>query len=274
MTMLAEVGENEASGEIASIFAEVRDLWGVPYVSAIQRHLATRPGVLEWAWDAVAPAFRSGTAQQAAWTAGADLTLPRLSPISRAAFSLWSVDEAALATIHATAEGFVRVAPVNMMFAALLKRLLAGERPGGKLPVQRWMPPAPLPAPPVMVDVDALPPPAREVLLAFATYRDGKPFVPGLYRMLAHWPAFLAHLAVVLPPRLSEPAVITAFDTIRARIDRMAPDVLASLPVVPERHAPPSPDERRHFLQISEIYRKTSPELVVLGSLIKSALPA
>ena len=109
--MLSEIAENDATGEIAAIFADVRHLWGVPYVSAIQRHLATRPGVLEWAWEAVGPAFRSGTAQQAAWQAGGDLAVTPLPPLSRAALAVWNVDDEGLATIRATAEGFVRVAP-------------------------------------------------------------------------------------------------------------------------------------------------------------------
>ncbi|MEZ5849604.1 MAG: hypothetical protein R3D68_03005 [Hyphomicrobiaceae bacterium] len=272
--MLSEIAENDATGEIAAIFADVRHLWGVPYVSAIQRHLATRPGVLEWAWEAVGPAFGSGTAQQAAWQAGGDLAVTPLPPLSRAALAVWNVDDEGLATIRATAEGFVRVAPVNMMFAALVKRLLSGDRPGGTVTAHSWSPPAPLPAPPPMVHLDTVAPPLREALLAFATYRDGAPFVPGLYRMLAHWPAFLAHLAIVLPPRLADPQIATAFDTIRVRIDAAAPAVLATLPATPTRHPMPDEQERQHFFRIGEIYRKTSPELIVLGRLVAGALPA
>ena len=45
--MLAELQERDATGEIARIYAEIRRLWAVPYVSSLQRHLATRPGWLE-----------------------------------------------------------------------------------------------------------------------------------------------------------------------------------------------------------------------------------
>jgi hypothetical protein len=51
--VLAELGERDAAGEIAAIYAEIRRLWGVPYVSSLQRHLATRPGWLEWVWAAL-----------------------------------------------------------------------------------------------------------------------------------------------------------------------------------------------------------------------------
>ena len=48
--MLAELREADATGEIAAIYAEIRRLWAVPYVSSLQRHLATLPGWLEWSW--------------------------------------------------------------------------------------------------------------------------------------------------------------------------------------------------------------------------------
>lgn len=274
--MLAEIGEGEATGEIAAIYAQVRELWGVPYVSAIQRHLATRPGVLEWAWEAVGPVFETGIAQRAAADAASGLAVAPLPPISADALSLWGVDDEATASIRAIAEGFVRVAPINMMFAAVLKALLAGATPEGRKQdpsSTRWTPPPPLPSPPSMVAVDTLAPAARGVVLAFATMSDGKPFVPGLYRMLAHWPAFLAHLATVLPPRLGEPAITSAFDQIRARIDAAVPPVVAALPTRPLSHPMPSEAERRHFLTIGGTYRKTSPELIVLGRLIADALP-
>ena len=125
--MLAEISEKDATGEIAAIFAEVRRLWGVPYVSAIQRHLATRPGVLEWAWEAVGPAFRSGVAQAAAAGCADEVRLPPLDPIPREALALWGLDEGEAERARSVAEGFVRVAPINMVFAGLMKVLLEGQ---------------------------------------------------------------------------------------------------------------------------------------------------
>ena len=102
---------------------------------------------------------------------------------------------------------------------------------------------------------------------------DGKPFLPGLYRMLAHWPGLLAHLSVVLLPRLTAPETAAAFDKIRARIDAAVPGVLATLPPVKTSRPMPDAAERKHFLTIGGTYRKSSPELVVLGRLIGDALP-
>lgn len=272
--MLAEIEEKAATGEIARIFAELRRLWGVPYVSAIHRHLATRPGVLEWAWAAVGPAFHNGTAQEAGWRAAADLAIGPLDRIPRDALAVWGVDGAALETVEAVAESFVRVAPVNMMFAGLVKALLDGQSPGGK-PARdtHWSPPTALPEPPRMIAPDALDPAARGVLMQFSTVTDGKPFVPGLYRMLAHWPGLLAHLATVLGPRLASPETAAACDRLRARIDAAVADLLATLPALPAAFSMPDAAERAHFLTVGGLYRKTSPELVVLGRLIGDALP-
>ena len=127
--VLAELAERDAAGEIAAIYAEIRRLWAVPYVSSLQRHLAARPGWLEWVWAALHPVFADGRAQTAAWQAVALVDVPRLAPIARDALRVWGVDAAGEATIRAVCESFVRVSPVNLVLSGLLRRLLDGERP-------------------------------------------------------------------------------------------------------------------------------------------------
>jgi hypothetical protein len=272
--MAREIGEDEATGEIAEIFAELRTLCAVPYVSAIHRYLAGKPGFLEWAWAAVAPAFRSGAAQEAGWRAAAGLALAPLDPIPPAALRVWGVDDTALATARDAAEGFIRVAPVNMIFAGVVKALLEGRAPGGATPAPRWSPPALLPPPPAMVDLGKIDPAARDAVMLFASEMGGKPFVPGLYRMLGHWPGLVAHLGTVLRPRITSAEGMAAFDTLRSRIDAAVPAVLAALPPVPASRPRPSDADRADFLEVGQTYRKTSPELVVVGLLIRDALPA
>jgi hypothetical protein len=109
--MLTELNEADATGDIARIYADIRRLCAVPYVSAIYRHLATRPGVLPWAWAAVSPALESGSAQGAGWRVAADLPLEPLPPIPRDALRVWGVDASAEQAVRNTCDGFVRVAP-------------------------------------------------------------------------------------------------------------------------------------------------------------------
>src|SRR6185436_18681916 len=205
---------------------------------SLQRHLATRPGWLEWTWAMLAPAFTTGTAQIAAWRAARGLSVPPLPPVSRQALRVWGVDEPAEATIRTTCASFVRVSPVNLMLSGLLRRLLTGERPAGPGSVaSSWTPPAPLGSLPALVDIGALPSAEREVLATLGTTVGGQPFVPGLYRMLATWPAFLAHIATVLGPHLDDTATGAACQRLLAAIDAEIPAVFATLPPPPT--APP-----------------------------------
>ncbi len=271
--MLTELNEADATGDIARIYADVRRTSAVPYVSALYRHLATRPGVLPWAWAAVSPALENGTAQEAGWRVAADLPIDPLPFIPRDALRVWGVDDAAEQNIRNICDGFVRVAPLNMVFAALLKRFIAGETPNGKSASATWQPPAGIPAPPPLVDPTKLDVAQRGVLLRFATPSGGTPFVPGLYRMLAHWPGLLAHLAVVMAPRLASATTAAAFDLVRARIDAAAPEVFAGMSAPGALPPAPSPDEKASLLAALEIYRKTSPEMIVFARLIRNAFP-
>lgn len=272
--MLAELNEADATGDVARIYADVRRQCAVPYVSALYRHLATRPGVLPWAWTAVSPALENGTAQEAGWRVAADLPLEPLPSIPRDALRVWGVDASAEQAVRNICDGFVRVAPVNMVFAGVLKRFIAGDKPSGKSASATWQPPADIPAPPPLVDPAKLDAAQRGILMRFATTASGQPFVPGLYRMLAHWPGLLAHLSVVMAPRLASEATASAFDLVRARIDAAVPLVFAQMSTPSALPPAPSADEKANVLIALETYRKTSPEMIVFGRLFRDALPS
>jgi hypothetical protein len=273
--VLPELQERDATGELAAIYVEIRRLWAVPYVSSLQRHLATRPGWLEWAWAALGPAFASGRAQVAAWRAAEGLAVPRLAPISRDALRVWGVDAAGEAAIRAACASFVRASPVNLVLSGLLRRLLAGERPGGTPgDATGWAPPAPLGPLPPLVNVPDLAPAARAVLATLGTTVGGQPFVPGLYRMLASWPAFLAHVATVLAPCLDDPATLAACQRLLAAVDAEIPAVLAALPPPPAAPPRPPAGEYPAVAAALDTYRRTSPEMVVVGRMLGDALPA
>ena len=272
---LPELQEVDARGAIAGIYAEIRRLWAVPYVSSLQRHLATRPGWLEWTWAALAPAFTSGRAQVAAWRVADALSVPRLAPIARDTLRVWGVDAAGEGAIRATAASFVRVSPVNLMLSGLLRRLLKDERPASAAPPSStWTPPAALGPLPALVETATLPAAERAVLASLGTTVGGQPFVPGLYRMLATWPAFLAHVATVLTPHLQDAATGAACQRLLSAIDAEIPAVFAALPAPPTTITAPPASEFADVLAALDTYRKTSPEMVVFGRMLGDALPA
>jgi hypothetical protein len=270
--MLAELSEESATGRIADIYDEIRRFSGVPYVSSLQRYLATMPGVLEWVWDAVRPAMVSGTIPETGWRLARSMRLTPATPVSAAKLKDWGVDAAGLASIRNVAANFVRVSPVNLMTGACVAQLMNGARPSGSGFPDTWTPPAMLPPMPGNADPGRLAPEDRAVLMRFATEVDGKPFIPALYRQIAHWPAVLAWLAGELAPRFAAPETATARAAFRAAAREAAPNIVARLRGVPQS-TPPDADTVRRVLATIDRYAETSPEMTMFGQLILDALP-
>jgi len=272
--MLTELPEAEATGETAEIFAEIRHLYATPYVSSVHRHLATLPGVLGWSWDLVSPAFRSGIAQETGWRIAADAALKPLSPIPRDVLAVWGVADRDVPTLRTIAESFTRVAPLNLVYGGILRDVLLGGQTGGERPAATaaWTPPPASSPPPAMVDASRLGEAERSVLQRFLSGTGNTAFVPGLYRMLAHWPGLLAHLAVELGPRFQSDEKTEAAADLLRRIDAAVAGIRAGLPT-PRRPAP-SGEEAAHLVRMIDGYRVTSPEMILFGRLIREALPA
>jgi hypothetical protein len=269
--ILPELLEQDATGAIAGIYGEIRRHSGVPYVSSLQRYLATMPGVLEWAWAAIRPAVVSGAIPETGWRLARDVRIPPAAPLSAAVLRVWGVDAAGLAAIRNVAANFVRVSPVNIMMGGTLRLLLTGAVPGGGGFPAFWSPPAPLPAMPGNADPARLAPDARAVLMQLATTLDGTPFIPALYRQLAHWPGFLAWLATELGPRFDAAETNEARAAFRNAAFRAAEEIVAALPAVAP--APIDAETTRRVLAAIDRYAGTSPEMTMFGRLILDATP-
>jgi hypothetical protein len=267
-TLLPELAESAATGRIADIYDEVRRFSGVPYVSSLQRYLATLPGVLEWGWDAVRPAMVSGTIPETGWRLGASVRLSPPPAVDPSALGLSAGDVAAIRNIAAN---FVRVSPVNLMTGACLRLLLTGAKPAGGGFGDAWTPPATLPPMPGNVDPLTLAEPGRGQLMRFATEMNGTPFVPALYRQVAHWPTALAWLADALAPLTTAPETVAAGERFRVAAREAAVGIVARLPA-PLGGVPDS-DTTRQVLGAIDRYAQTSPEMTLFGQFILDALP-
>lgn len=270
--MLGEVLEHQATGQIAVIYDEIRRFSGVPYVSSLQRYVATMPGALEWAWTAVRPAMVSGVIPETGWRLAGEVRISPAPRISAAVLRVWGIDAAGLAAIRNIAANFVRVSPVNLTTGGCLNLLLNGARPKGQGFAERWTPPAMLPAMPGNVDPQNLSADGRAVLMQLATEIDGKPFVPALYRQLAHWPAFLAWVATELGPRFDAAETNAARAGFREASWTAAEQIVARLPGVPPGPAPDAETSRRVLAAVDR-YAGTSPEMTMFGQLLLDALP-
>ena len=273
--MLNELPDKDAAGEILEIYGEIRRLWAVPYVSSLQKHLASRPGWLEWSWAALAPAFQSGQAQEAGWQAARGLRGPSLVPLGRGDLKDLEIDDIDAMIMTGICAGFTRVGPVNLMFSGLLRRLLEGGRPAGAgWPGVLWDPPATMPTPPAPVDPASVDANTRSALKQLgAKMADGEIFTPGLYRILALWPAYLNDLTPKLLPHFTAPETEAARATLLQGIDQAVEQVFAELPALPDSPAMPAEDEFPDVLAALDTYRQTSPEMVIFGGMIAESLP-
>jgi hypothetical protein len=270
--LLAELPEHLATGEIAEIYDEIRRFSGVPYVSSLQRFLATMPGVLEWAWEAVRPAMVSGAIPETGWRLAGTVRIPPLPTVTPEELRVWQVDAPGFAAIRNVAANFLRVSPVNLMTGACLKLLLTGSLPAGFGFDAGWRPPDALPPMPGNIDPGGMPPRQRAVLLRFATQVDGTPFIPALYRQLAHWPCVLTWLADALVPRLDAPETNLGRTAFRAAAADAAPEIVARLPHRTLRHTPDKATARRVLATIDR-YAMTSPEMTMFGQALLEAFP-
>jgi len=91
--------------------------------------------------------------------------------------------------------------------------------------------------------------------MRFATEVDGKPFIPALYRQIAHWPVVLGWLADELAPRFAAPETATARTAFRAAARAAAAPIVGRLSGLPAG-APPDADTTRRVWRRSTGMRK------------------
>ena len=273
-TTMAELTESAVTGELARIYEEIRVYSGVPYVSSLQRHVATMPGCLEYAWAICRPAFLDGTIPETAWRRVKMIDIAPFPVLSEEALRLLGVEAAGIGAIRNICNNFVRVSPINLLFAGIIERLIGGAVPDGAgMAEPTWTPPDLLAPMPAMAEVDSAPPDVAAVLMQLKTEIGGKPFVPGLYRLLADWPGYLAHAATLIAPLLHNEAAKRARASIAEEIIAAADDIIAKLPPVLEGYAPPTAAQGQAIVSAIRTYRVTSPEMVVFSTLLRDALP-
>jgi hypothetical protein len=263
---LAEVPESAAPAAIAELYSDIRAVLGVRLVNLIYRHLATVPGALDWAWQALRPHFVSGALLEQA----AALRVEAATTVERWALSTLPAP-AGVAGLVAT---YGRANSLNLM--ALTHLLGLADTPG--VP-----PPADASAQAASVVRDAfaaeeLPPlPAWHSLSPEAQQRVlrlnrfGEPAEPqivaSLYRHLALWPDLLA----CLEPPLQRLQAEGVFAAARAAVEQAAARIAGREPLVIGASAPASVDaacqQRLHAFATL-----TLPKMVPVGLALQTAM--
>lgn len=273
--LLAELSESRAQGSTRHIYDEIRRLSAVPMVALIWRHLATLPGALEWAWSLLGPAMRAGAVQQVAAQLATQARVQRRPAIPAAALQAIGIGAADVRSITAVLDAYNRANPVNIVMVRCLSMLLAEAPACTSTHVwPLWQPPAAPPALPTMVDPAAMSPTVRAMVLLLTDRSAAaapSTLWPSLYRHLAQWPAFLGLATVIVPPEFE--AIDAVAVHLRDQVDLAAAELAQHLPHRTDRPAP-RPADPAALLSAIHQFSGRIPEMVVIGNLLRDALPS
>ncbi len=263
--VLPEIAEQDAAGETARIYDDIRSRMGVPMVALFYRNLAAIDGALEWMWAVIRPMVDDGRLESAAASVASQGHCARIGPLSVA-------DPATARAASDIVAAYNRANPFNLTCAMVLGQCLSSSRstpPDAAIPAGH-LPPA-VATLPAMVALDAIPTEVMTRLAALETPDTrGDGIVASLYRHLAHWPDLLAAAAEALAPRFGDGGVQTAARAVAARASELAPHLLADtgIPALPD-----ALEANRAVVSRSvERFSRRIPEMIVAGRLLAAAM--
>ncbi|MGD9990221.1 hypothetical protein [Pseudonocardia sp.] len=272
------IREQEAVGETADVFADLRATLGLPFVNLIWRHLATVPGALPAVWRAVRPLYL--TAELAARSAeiGAGARTDGVEPVPPPVWAVLGLDETARLDVAALIDSYNRANSTNfLVFTAIDVLMRGGPAPGthtragtGGAPAPAARPAAVAPLPPM----DALSPDLRALVLACdGLGRLGASAAhASLYRHLTLWPPFLATAHVALSPLHRSGALQAAQRELIGVARGVVVDEL--IPLLPHARLAVDDDVRTRIAPVVEEFATIMiGRMVVTGAVMRALLP-
>lgn len=257
---LAEIPEAAATGAVAALYDRLRAAQGMPLINLIWRHMATLPGVLDWAVAAVEPVLRSAALAEARARVGAAAVreFGALAPIGPAPEG-----------VAAVLEAYDRGNGGNLILLTALRGVIAEGAAASPvvLPAGAVAPIGPLPP---IARLEALPAETAALVRRLAA-RHGLAggIIPSLYLHLVPWPGLLAALEPALAPAFASGAVVRARDAAVAQAVREAAALRPAL-------APPGefPAEHRQAVLavLAQFTTEVIPAMVPVGAAIKAGL--
>jgi len=189
---LPAISENEATGEIAELYADIRETLNVTAINYVWRHIATIDGGLRWAWDAAKPMFVSGLVETECEHLMAELSFPELPSLSDTTLSLVGVNREDRGVIAAILDTYNRGNLLNIVsLSALLAEPVippAGKRARVSLPSTK------LTFPPIPEVADLSDQVSEQVLVLNELGAGPGPnrVVASIYKHVALWPGYLS----------------------------------------------------------------------------------
>src|ERR1700751_5947292 len=200
------ITESAATGEIAEIFADIRQVYRVGVVNLIWRHLATFPQALPWVWQSVRPLYVDGTIEREAAVLRGAIAVPEFPAFPASVIAAAGLGEHDLNQIRTILAAYDRTNAMALIALSAVDCKIAGmpvdgdgaSASGSELPSA---PPPELRLPPLL-SLSELSPATAELVLTMnriGAKRDDA-ILASMYRHLAHWPAYLALAWTMLAP--------------------------------------------------------------------------
>ena len=270
------IREEDATGEIAALFADLRATLDVPFVNLIWRHLATMPGMLPWTWSVVKPMHATLALRHAAETLRAGVTIPAGVGQPVEVFDAVCVMQDDREVIRAMLGDYGTGNSLNLLSLLLVQAVLAGETPGGRVIEDSGLRGRtdtvlrPLPSLPGLAE---LPASLRALVVELDQFGRlaATDAVASLYRHLAHWPGFLAIAHVALSGAHRDGSLHAEHQRTLSHATALVHSQLLPLARVP----PPPPETDRAEAQAGiEIFTgQMIARMVVMGEIMLALLP-
>jgi len=221
---LAEVSERDATGTVAAIYAEIRQVLDVPVVNLIYRHLAADERRLEATWAAVRPALAHpatrGLAASLARTA--EEVRPHVESIDREAALLGGIAATDMQRARATFTVYERANALNLLAARALAHGAPGVEAERHVASARPVPDAEILP---MADLGGLDEHTHGRLVALSravTAPGDDVLIPSLYRHLASVPLLFQLIAEATEAALARKALAAAGAAVRRQAQELA----------------------------------------------------
>ncbi len=233
VTALAEA---DATGEIADIFADIRQTMELPLITSIWRVLVDIEDGLPTAWNATKPLYQTGQPQASLVKMREQISLPHPEPFTRSQLSCIGISPNDLPSIRAILNAYNRSNGLNLMALTALVVNPAG------IPANEPVPPSPRPWPP-------LPPLLAQSDISTDTWtllediarlhqrhdtQSRNPTIATIWRHLAHWPGLLALIYTGLSSLVQNGQLHYAMQQVNetaqtegARMAHLRPDITA-----------------------------------------------
>ncbi|ETW25911.1 hypothetical protein [Mycobacterium gastri] len=188
------ISQAAATGEIADLYADIRQTLGMTFVNLIWHNLAPIPDALRWTWETMKPRYANGAVYREADALRQGQELPPVPQLSVAALRSVGLGADNQNGIRTTLSGHDTGNPLNLVGFCAVRARLHGLTP----PACPWIQQPPHRPPPaacaLLMNLDEMPPHVAEMVRivnligARSRARDLQVSLP---RNLAHWPGML-----------------------------------------------------------------------------------